>query len=74
MGWKPPVEPYCIGDKTTFAYESAVKRWPRILTQIIDEINQLFDSCEGEELAEAKSLINAIAALKYEIAHDRELV
>lgn len=74
MGWKLPVEQYCIGDKETFAYESAVKRWPRILTQIIDELNQNFDSCDSEgQLAEAKALINAIAALKYEIAHDREL-
>lgn len=56
MGWKPPVEQYCIGDKETFAYESAVKRWPRILTQVVDELNQNFDSCSSTEaLSEAKS-------------------
>lgn len=49
--------------QSTFAYESTVKRWPRILTGIIDDLNKNFDACEGEKLAEAKKLISDLAAL-----------
>ena len=73
MGWKPPVELYSASDKSTFAYESTTKRWPRILTQIIDELNSHFDTCDGDKLKEAKQLINDIGILKYDIMHDREL-
>ena len=76
-GWKPPVELYSASDKSTFAYESTTKRWPRILTQQIDELNGSFDSPDvsgnPDKLKEAKELINQIANLKYEIMHDRAL-
>jgi hypothetical protein len=49
--------------QSTFAYESTVKRWPRILTGIIDDLNKNFDACEGDKLSEAKKLISDIAAL-----------
>lgn len=63
MGYVPSVEPYSASDKSTFAYESTVKRWPRILTQVIDNLNSSFDQFGGTKLAEAKMLINDIAAL-----------
>ena len=61
MDYSPPA--YSASDKSTSAYESTVKRWPRILTQVIDELNAAFDECDGPKLAEAKILINSIAAL-----------
>lgn len=50
------------------------KRWPRIITQVIDDINSTFDSCGADKVTEGKQLINDIAALKYEIGHDKPLV
>ncbi|BGP57978.1 hypothetical protein JCM8202_001932 [Rhodotorula sphaerocarpa] len=78
--WTPPV-PLCSasqGEKS-FAYESTVKRWPVILTGIVDELASLNGSNsagtedERERLAEGKQLIQDISGLIYEMRHDRVL-
>lgn len=81
--YKPPaelsIEPYSASDPNTFAYESTVKRWPMILTNVIDRIvninNSLLDSgsSQAEKLREGKSIISQISELKYECARDKEL-
>ncbi|KAG0147394.1 hypothetical protein CROQUDRAFT_76605 [Cronartium quercuum f. sp. fusiforme G11] len=81
--YKPPtelsIEPYSASDPTTFAYESTIRRWPMILTNIIDRIvnvnNLLLDAgpSEAEKLKEGKQIISQISQLKYECARDKEL-
>ncbi|KAI9622234.1 hypothetical protein H4Q26_015270 [Puccinia striiformis f. sp. tritici PST-130] len=64
----PKLEPSTKGGailaskKDSFAFESATKRWPKILTQVIDHL-----------LAQGKAIISLISGLKYEAARDKEL-
>ncbi|GAA5967851.1 hypothetical protein JCM8115_000383 [Rhodotorula mucilaginosa] len=78
--WVPPV-PLCSasqGEKS-FAYESTVKRWPIILTGVVDELaklngeNQSSTDEDKARLAEGKQLIQDISGLIYELRHDRVL-
>lgn len=57
-----------------------VKRWPQILTTVIDElarINGELATSDKEDdkakVSEGKGLIHDIGALIYEMRHDREL-
>ncbi|KAI7951089.1 hypothetical protein MJO29_009763 [Puccinia striiformis f. sp. tritici] len=84
---QPRVEPYSASKKDSFAFESATKRWPKILTQVIDHLvdqnNQLLDqqsdpsSSDSDslktKLAQGKAIISLISGLKYEAARDKEL-
>ncbi|SCV73182.1 BQ2448_7107 [Microbotryum intermedium] len=75
--WKPSVELCSASQETSFAYESTVKRWPTILTGVIDELSKLnghlLQPQDEAKLKESKALINEIAGLIYEMRHDREL-
>jgi hypothetical protein len=73
-----PSEPfYNTGDKSSFAYKSALERWPVIITQIIDDVyksvNALDAEKEKDKLKEGQRIIEAIAKIKYEETHDRPL-
>lgn len=72
----PPVPFYNNADQSSFAYKSALERWPVIITQVIDDlyqsVNALPDS-EAEKIAEGKKIIEAVAKLKYDETHDRPL-
>ncbi|GAA6022458.1 hypothetical protein JCM10207_004400 [Rhodosporidiobolus poonsookiae] len=83
--WTPPY-PLCSASQSySFAYESTVKRWPIILTGIIDDIakinGQLSPSPSNptptdddkQKVDEGKKLIEEIGQLIYEMRHDREL-
>ncbi len=73
----PSVPFYSTGDKTSFAYKSALERWPVIITQVIDDLFRTIgesNSDEKDKEAEGKRIIEAIAKLKYEETHDRALV
>ncbi|BGP19757.1 hypothetical protein JCM10213_003603 [Rhodosporidiobolus nylandii] len=79
--WTPSVPLCSASQPESFAYESTVKRWPIILTGIIDELSQINgtlahsqDKDEQEKEQEGKKLINEIGGLIYEMRHDRELV
>ncbi|BGP43169.1 Hairy/enhancer-of-split with YRPW motif protein 2 [Rhodotorula kratochvilovae] len=79
--WTPPYPLCSASQKESFAYESTVKRWPIILTGVVDELSrlngELFASKEEsdvEKVKEGKELIHAIGGLIYEMRHDRELV
>jgi damage-control phosphatase, subfamily III len=55
-----------------------VKRWPVILTSVIDSLytvnHELTDiSDQAPKLEEGKSLIATLSRLKYDMAHDRAL-
>ncbi|GAA5875787.1 hypothetical protein JCM3774_006457 [Rhodotorula dairenensis] len=78
--WVPPV-PLCSasqGEKS-FAYESTVRRWPVILTGVVDELarlngeNEVGTEADKARLAEGKQLIQDISGLIYELRHDRTL-
>lgn len=74
--YSPPVEPWSAKDKSSFAYESAVKRWPTILTGVIDTLNRNNNEEPRGNLLKEKegtALIEAVAGLKYEISRDKEL-
>ena len=75
--WKAPVGPWAASDQTSFAYESTAKRWPVILTGIINAVvtvnEELDTASQSSKLTEGKQIIAAISGLKYEIAHDRLL-
>ncbi|KAK4330351.1 putative Damage-control phosphatase [Rhodotorula toruloides] len=77
--WTPPVPLCSASQKESFAFESTVKRWPIILTGVVDELNKIDGALsastddEQAKLAEGKQLINEISGLIYEMRHDREL-
>ncbi|OSX56693.1 hypothetical protein POSPLADRAFT_1076550 [Postia placenta MAD-698-R-SB12] len=87
--YEAPYSPYDFTDKNSFAYETVLKRWPIILTNIIDTIyrrNHDFSLAiaekdpSGEDMRitqatidEGKAIIERIGKLKYEMARDRPL-
>lgn len=58
---------------------ATVKRWPIILTGVVDELNKINAALSGSsddelaKLAEGKQLINEISGLIYEMRHDKGL-
>lgn len=81
--YQPPakfsIEPYSASNPDTFAYQSTIKRWPMILTNIIDRMvkinNALLDEGDhqSEKLKHGKMIISQISELKYQCARDKEL-
>lgn len=77
--WKGEFLPCSASDHTSFAYESTVKRWPTIITSIIDSLaslnglNQVKTPEHVAKLAESKGIIRDLAGLIYEMRHDRDL-
>ncbi|OCB87966.1 DUF89 domain-containing protein [Sanghuangporus baumii] len=82
----PPCDPT---DKNGFSYETVLKRWPIILTKLIDHIHRVNheltmaatrSSTEGSvdpnwetRVEEGKAIIEKVSKLKYEMARDRAL-
>ncbi|KAH8174436.1 protein-glutamate O-methyltransferase C1393.13 [Sarocladium implicatum] len=74
MEYDPETPQYLTGDKTSFANESVYRRWPVILTGVIDDLHRASaKTTDAEKQTEAKSLIEQVASLKYESLHDRKL-
>ncbi|KAI0049733.1 DUF89 domain-containing protein [Auriscalpium vulgare] len=86
--YTPPYPPYDPIDKTGFSYETVVKRWPVILTGIIDSVYGINHELSSdipnasnpsekagleEKYAEGKGLIEKVGKLKYEMGRDRAL-
>ena len=71
----PPVKaPYSTSDKASFASVSAEERWPKIITGAIDDVHRSVGSTkDSDAAAEGKSIIEALAKLKYELQHNRQL-
>jgi damage-control phosphatase, subfamily III len=60
------------------SYETVVKRWPVILTTVIDSVYSENHELTGvpdkeDKLDEGKALIATISRLKYDMARDRAL-
>ncbi|KAK2765977.1 hypothetical protein FQN54_007492 [Arachnomyces sp. PD_36] len=65
---------YLTSEKDTFAYVSAVERWPVILTGAIDDLHRsVGEATDKEKVAEGKTILEGLAKLKYELQHDRQL-
>lgn len=77
MVYHPPVARYNTSVKDSFAYDTAVRRWPAILTQVVDamyrECHRHSQNNASEEVDEGKAIIEKISELKYELTHDRAL-
>lgn len=69
---------YQTSDPTSFAFTSARERWPAIITGAIDDVHRTVSSisssdADKEKLAEGKTIVSALASLKYELQHNRAL-
>jgi damage-control phosphatase, subfamily III len=77
MDLDPPVPKYLTSSSISFAYLSARSRWPAIITAAIDDMHRTVSALPSDtnpaEVAEGKSLIAALASLKYELQHNRKL-
>ncbi|KAL2405846.1 Damage-control phosphatase [Exophiala dermatitidis] len=76
MEYDPQVPKYQTSDPTSFAFESARKRWPAIITGAIDDVHRTVASLpesDKDAVAEGKSIISGLATLKYELQHNRAL-
>ncbi|GJE89042.1 protein-glutamate O-methyltransferase family protein [Phanerochaete sordida] len=87
--FESPYPPYDPTDKSGFSYETVVKRWPVILTGIIDTIYKVDHElgvslhtlpagsdevlAAEEKIKEGKGIIEKISKLKYDMARDRPL-
>ncbi|KAK2744976.1 hypothetical protein FQN57_004106 [Myotisia sp. PD_48] len=74
MEFDPKVAPICTSERHTFAYTSALERWPVILTQAIDDVYQSVSTVtQDEKQKEGNQIVQNLAAIKYELQHNRKL-
>ncbi|RPD77052.1 DUF89-domain-containing protein [Lentinus tigrinus ALCF2SS1-7] len=85
--FQAPYPPWDFTERNSFAFETVIKRWPIILTGIIDNIycrNHDFGvslpskspeeaAVIEEKIAEGKKIINQVGQIKYDMARDRAL-
>ena len=73
----PQVPPaYTAAARGTFAYETAVHRWPTILTQAVDAVYRRSNEVSGDSgdaASEGSSIVEQISGLKYSLSRDRPL-
>ncbi|KAK1231466.1 Hairy/enhancer-of-split with YRPW motif protein 2 [Marasmius sp. AFHP31] len=91
MSFAAPYPPYDPTDKSgrlilnrgTTRYETVVKRWPIILTSIVDQLHQenhalqapgnVSDDRTHAKVVEGKTIIEQVSKLKYQMARDHAL-
>ncbi|KAL2854655.1 hypothetical protein BJX68DRAFT_232188 [Aspergillus pseudodeflectus] len=74
MEFDPKTPQYLTSDKKSFANKSVNDRWPVIVTGAIDDLHRsVADVSDEEKRKEGKTIIEGLAALKYEIQHNRQL-
>ncbi|KAI9493636.1 hypothetical protein BDB00DRAFT_787743 [Zychaea mexicana] len=70
----PPFSAYRGADKGSFAWDSTVRRWPIILDNAIADLEkEVQQTTDDKARQEGKTILDAIADLKNEIAADRPL-
>ncbi|KAL7341247.1 DUF89 domain-containing protein [Rhodotorula toruloides] len=78
-GATPRLARLVLSGGIVFTVYEKVKRWPIILTGVVDELNKINGTLSGSnddeqaKMAEGKQLINDISGLIYEMRHDRDL-
>ncbi|EWC47698.1 hypothetical protein DRE_02898 [Drechslerella stenobrocha 248] len=66
--------PYKTSDRNSFAFTSACKRWPVIITQAIDAVFRAIPGPKDEvKTKEGRKIVEELAKLKYEVQHNRAL-
>lgn len=88
MTFKSSYPPYDPTDKAGFSYETVVRRWPIIITGVIDDVHQACHllSLEGQKVSgelkasdsstksdQGKEIIAKISKLKYQMGRDHPL-
>ncbi|KAK4446872.1 DUF89-domain-containing protein [Podospora aff. communis PSN243] len=74
MEYETKTPAYSTGDPTSFAWTTARRRWPVIITQAIDDAYRSVSNCDDvEKRDEGKKIVEELARLKYEAQHDRQL-
>jgi len=86
MLFEAPYSPYDPADTSGFSYETVVKRWPVIITGIIDQLYranhdlavQSQQTSETKEIldskiSEGKMIIEKISKLKYQMGRDHTM-
>ena len=76
MDLDPPVPKCMTGDPKSFAHPSVRTRWPAIITSAIDDLHRTLSSVpdsQVDKITEGKSIVSALATLKYELQHNRAL-
>jgi len=70
----PPCPAYRASEKGSFAWDTTARRWPVILTGVIDDMCKAYAK-EADQLKvkEGKAIVEGIATLKNEIEHDRPI-
>jgi hypothetical protein len=70
----PPCPAYRASEKGSFAWDTSARRWPVILTGVIDDMVKAYSNETDEtKLKEGKVIVEGISTLKYEIEHDRPI-
>ncbi|KAF8894992.1 hypothetical protein CPB84DRAFT_1837155, partial [Gymnopilus junonius] len=81
MPFSPPYPPYDPTDKSGFSYDTVVKRWPIILTGVVDtlykashnlslQVSAASDADKEDlkkRIEEGKGIIEKVGKLKYEM-------
>ncbi|KAF3926125.1 hypothetical protein ABW21_db0209596 [Orbilia brochopaga] len=66
--------PYMTSDQNSFAYTSACRRWPIIITQAIDAVFRAIPGpSDKDKTKEGRKIVEELAKLKYEVQHNRAL-
>lgn len=63
-------------DTNSFAYASVVRRWPSIITNVIDSVyqsNALDRSASDDKLEDGKAIIQQLSKLRHEMGRDQPL-
>jgi hypothetical protein len=71
--WGLIVEISNTGDPKSFGYFTSRERWPSILHNVIEDVKETVDDCEGKKAEEGKVVISALEGLKSEVEKDAVL-
>lgn len=70
----PPCSAYRATNKESFAYDTAIRRWPIILDSAITDVKQTIAEETNEERAkEGLDIVKRIEQIKTELAQDAVL-
>lgn len=70
----PPFPAYRSNEKGTFAWDSAVRRWPIIIDNALEDLKKaIHKELDEKAKQEGEAIVAAIEGLKNELAADKPL-